>query len=114
MDAFVGCFVGAFVEVLEGLKTGKSTLVGPAVGVLVGDLVGPLVGPLVVPLVDPLMGRGSFSPALCVAHCVGRYANTSLTPSIFLNFVVASKSLIASQDDFKTLSQYTFLAPPFC
>ena len=27
-----------------------------------------LVGPLVVPLVDPLVGRGSLSPALCVAH----------------------------------------------
>ena len=57
--------------VLEGLKTGKSTLVGPLVGALVGDLVGglvgPLVGPLMVPLVDPLVGRGSLSPALCVA-----------------------------------------------
>ena len=27
-------------------------------------------GPLVVPLVDPLVGRGSLSPALCVAHLV--------------------------------------------
>ena len=58
--------------VLEGLKTGKSTLVDPVVGALVGDLVGtlvdPLVGPLVVPLVDPLVGRGSLSPALCVAQ----------------------------------------------
>ena len=60
MDAFVGPFVG----VLERLKTGKSTLVGT----LVGALVGPLVGPLVVPLVDPLVGRGSLSPALCVAQ----------------------------------------------
>ena len=54
--------------VLEGLKTGKSTLVGPVVGALVGDLVGALVGPLVVSLVDPLIGRGSLSPALCVAQ----------------------------------------------
>ena len=72
VDAFVGRFVGPFVGVLEGLKTGKSTLVGPVVGALVGDLVcalvGPLVGPFVVPLVDPLVGRGSLSPALCVAH----------------------------------------------
>ena len=60
----MGRFVGAFVGVLEGLKTGKSTIVGPVVGDLVGALVGPLVGPLVVPLV----GRGSLSPALCVAH----------------------------------------------
>ena len=29
---------------------------------------GNLVGPRVVPLVDPLVGRGSLSPALCVAH----------------------------------------------
>ena len=65
---FVGRFVGAFVGVLEGLTTGKSTLVGPVVGALVGDLVGALVGPLIVPLVDPLVGRGSLSPALCVAH----------------------------------------------
>ena len=64
--------VGAFVRVLEGPKTGKSTLMGPVVGALVGDLVGalvgPLVGPLLVPLVNPLVGRGSLSPALCVAH----------------------------------------------
>ena len=72
VDAFVGRSVGAFVGVFEGLKTGKSTLVGPVVGALVGDLVGalvdPLVGPLVVPLVGPLVGRGSLSPALCLAH----------------------------------------------
>ena len=43
---------------------GKSTLVGAVVGALVGALVDALVGPLVVPLV----GRGSLSPALCVAH----------------------------------------------
>ena len=61
----VDAFVGRFVGVLEGVKkTGKSTLVGPVVGALVG----PLVGPLVLPLVDPLVGRGSLSPALCVAH----------------------------------------------
>ena len=55
-------------ESFEGLKTGKSTLVGALVGDLAGTLVGPLVGPLVMPLVDPLVGRGSLSPALCVAH----------------------------------------------
>ena len=60
VDAFVGRFVGASVGVLEGLKTGKSTLVGPVIGALVGALV--------VPLVDPLVGRGSLSPALCVAQ----------------------------------------------
>ena len=37
---------------------------GPVVGALVGNLVVNLVGPLVVPLV----GRGSLSPALCVAQ----------------------------------------------
>ena len=58
----------AFVKVLDELKAGKSTLVGAVVGDLVGALVGPLVGPLVVPLVDPIVGRGSLSPALCVAH----------------------------------------------
>ena len=52
------------MRVLEGLKTGRSTLMGALVGDFVGALVGPLVGPLVVPLV----GRGSLSPALCVAH----------------------------------------------
>ena len=67
MDAFVGRFVGAPVGVLEGLKTGTSTLVGAVVGALVGHLVGHLVGPLVGPLVVPLVGRGSLSPALCVA-----------------------------------------------
>ena len=53
VDAFVGRFVGAFAGVLQGLKTlVKSTLVGPVVGALVG----------------PLVGRGSLSPALCVAQ----------------------------------------------
>ena len=33
-----------------------------------GPVVGALVGPLVGALVDPLVGRGSLSPALCVAH----------------------------------------------
>ena len=68
----MGRFVGAFAGVLEGLKPRKLTLVGAVVGALVGDfvgaLVGPLVDPLVVPLVDPPVGRGSLSPALCVAH----------------------------------------------
>ena len=68
VDAFVGRFMGAFMGVLEGLKTGKSRLVGAVVGALVVDLVGTLVGPLVVPLVVPLGGRGSLSPALCVAQ----------------------------------------------
>ena len=67
--------MGAFAGVLERLKTGKSTLLGPVVGALVGDLVdalvGPLVGPFVVPLVGPPVGRGSRSPALCVAHKIG-------------------------------------------
>ena len=72
VDAFVGGFMGAFVGVLEGLETGKSTLVDPVVGALVGPLVGafvgPLVGPLVVPPMGLIVGRGSLSPALCVAH----------------------------------------------
>ena len=73
VNTFVGRFVGAFVgSPRRALKTGKSSLVGPVVGALERDLVdalmGPLVGPLVVPLVDPLVGRGSLSPALCLAH----------------------------------------------
>ena len=70
-----------------------------------GAFVGPLVGPLVVPLVDPLVGRGSLSPALCVAQyrCnrgefrLGRCTNPRLTIAmlnmVFVGVVYGSTKL---------------------